>query len=150
MARASRLTLGALLIVLAGCTTLYRNHGYVPTDDQLALVQIGDSQQTVADTVGRPVATGVLDDSGWYFVRSRWRDYAWQAPVEVDREVVAISFTPQGTVSNVERFGLQQGRVVPLSRRVTESNVQGVGFLQQLFRNVGNFNPADFLDGGDR
>ena len=48
-------------------------------------------------------------------------------------------------MKNVEKFGLQDGRVIVLSRRVTESNVKGLGFLRQLLGNLGNPSAAQFL-----
>ncbi|SHI37963.1 Beta-barrel assembly machine subunit BamE [Palleronia salina] len=136
-----------LVLALAACTAVYRNHGYVPTDQDLAQLDVGVStQEDVTQTIGRPTSMGVLDDSGWYYVQSRFRNYGWRAPEEIDREVVAVSFNSGGTVSNIERYGLEDGRVVRLSRRVTEANVQGVGFLRQLFGNLGNFNAADFFE----
>ena len=69
-------------------------------------------------------------------------------PHEVNREVVAIHFTPDGTVANVERFGIEQGRIVVLSRRVTDSNVSSVSVIRQLMGNLGNLNPGSFLDEG--
>jgi hypothetical protein len=33
-----------------------------------------------------------------------------------------------------------------ISRRVTDSNIKGVGFLRQLLGNIGNFNAGQFLD----
>ena len=136
----------AFSLVLTACAAEFRNHGYVPADDELAQLQIGvDTQAEVASAVGRPTSTGVLGADAWYYVQSRFRHYGYRAPVEVDREVVAISYDGAGRLTNIERFGLQDGRVVPISRRVTERNVQGVGFLRQLFGNIGNFNPADFL-----
>ncbi len=51
-------------------------------------------------------------------------------------------------MSNIERFGLEEGRVVVLNRRVTDSNTQGVSFLRQLFSNFGTFNASDFLEEG--
>ena len=93
---------------------------------------------------GRPTASGVLADGGWYYVASKFRAYGIRERQEVDREVVAISFAGDGTVSNVERFGLENGKVIAISRRVTDSNIQGVSFLRQLFGSVGNF-AADTL-----
>ncbi|MBM9595014.1 outer membrane protein assembly factor BamE [Roseitranquillus sediminis] len=145
IARAGRLAVVLSFAVAAACTTIYRNHGYVPPDEDLALVDVGDSRAEVQEAVGPPTATGVLTEEGWYYVKSRYREYGWQEPVEVDREVVAISFAGD-RVTNVERFGLEEGRVVPISRRVTDRNTTGVGFLQQLFGNLGNFNPADFFN----
>nr|WP_226780887.1 outer membrane protein assembly factor BamE [Oceaniglobus trochenteri] len=150
MKRLARMTrLGAaivLVLAVAGCTAIYRNHGYVPADDELEAVVVGqDTRETVAAAVGRPTSTGVLDVGGWYYVKSRFRHFAYRAPQEIEREVLAISFDETGTVENIERFGLQDGRVVALSRRVTDSNVKGIGFLQQLFGNIGNFSAGDFL-----
>ncbi len=136
------------LLALSACGATFRNHGYIPPPEDLSQIEVGrDTRDTVSAAVGRPGTSGVSDDSGWYYVRSRWRDFAWRAPVEIDRRVLAISFTPSGTVSNIEEFGLERGRVVRLSRRVTTQNTQGVGFLRQAFGNLGRINPADLFGG---
>ena len=140
---------GCVLLMSVGCTTLYRNHGYVPTDDQLAEVLVGvDTRDTVADVVGPPTAGGVRNGGGFYYVQSRFRLLGPLEPREIDREVVAITFNAEGTVENVERFGLENGNVVPLSRRVTQDNVRDTTFLRQLFGSIGRFNPGDFLGDG--
>lgn len=134
-------------VTLAACAPIYRNHGYAPPDDELALLEVGrDTRDTVAATVGRPSASGLLNDLGWFYVQSRWKHPGGRAPQEIDRQVVAISFADDGVVSNIERFGLEDGRVVPLSRRVTESNIRGVSLISQLLRNLGNFRAEDVLD----
>ncbi len=138
-----------MVAALASCGRLEDSHGYVPEPSALQDIVVGrDTPETVALLVGRPGTEGLVDESGWYYVRSDYETFLWRAPVEVDRQVVAISFSPQGTVSNIERFGLENGRVVTLSRRVTDDNTAGVGFLRQLFSNFGNFDPGTFL-GGD-
>lgn len=133
-------------LVLAGlsaCAGIERNHGYVPPPDDLAAITVGrDTRETVAEAIGRPGTSGILDDSGWYYVKSRRRTVAFRAPQEISREVVAISFNTQGTVTNIERFGLRDGRIVALTRRVTDSNTAGIGFLRQAFGNLGRFGPA--------
>lgn len=133
---------------LVGCSATYRSHGYVPQDEDLDFVIVGvDTKDTVIDSIGPPSASGLLENSGWYYVGSRWRHFAWQAPREIEREVVAISFDAEGVVENIERFGLEDGRVVVLSRRVTDSNIKGVGFLKQLFGNIGGFTAEQILGG---
>jgi len=142
--------LGLALYVVLGlvaCTSVYRNHGYVPAEDELSALAVGvDTRETVAAAVGRPTSVGVLDDGGWYYVKSRFRDFAYRAPEEVEREVLAISFDDAGVVENIERFGLQDGKGVVLSRRVTDSNIKGIGFLRQLLGNVGNLDAGNFLN----
>ena len=143
-----RLAAAVSLALLAGCATVDADHGYVPTEADLSRVRVGlDTQTSVAALVGTPGLTGIVDDSGWYYVRSEFETFAFRAPQEIDREVVAISFDRRGLVTNVERFGLERGRVVALNRRVTDPNVQGITFLEQLFRNIGNFDPSTFIDG---
>ena len=141
------LVLSVGLLALAGCAqTLKDSHGYVPDDALLAEVKLGvDTQETVGRLLGPPGTEGIIDDFGWYYVKSDYERFLWRAPVEVNREVVAVSFSDAGVVENVEKFGLENGQVVVLSRRVTTSNTRGVGFLRQLFSNIGNFNAGDFL-----
>jgi len=138
----------AASLVLAACSPIVRNHGYVPPDEELAEIAVGvDTRDTVEDTLGSPGASGVIDASGFYYVSQRVQQRGYRDPEVIDREIVAISFDQQGVVSNVERFGLEDGNVVALSRRVTDSNVQGIGFLRQLLGNLGRIN-LDDLGGG--
>ena len=124
----------------------YRDHGYVPTDLELDQIKVGvDSHETVAALVGRPSASGLLNDTGWYYVQSRWKHFGARAPKEIDRQVVAITFSAAGVVENVERFGLEGGQAVVLSRRVTDSNIKGVSFLRQLLGSVGNLSASSLL-----
>jgi outer membrane protein assembly factor BamE (lipoprotein component of BamABCDE complex) len=132
---------------LAGCATLEDRRGYIPDQVLLDEIMVGlDTKTTVRRIAGPPGATGLIEDGGWYYVSSDYRTFAWRAPVEVDREVVAITFDEQARVENIERFGLEDGQVVVLSRRVTTSNTRGIGFLRQLFSNLGNLAPDQFLE----
>ncbi|WP_412562599.1 outer membrane protein assembly factor BamE [Thalassobius sp. MITS945101] len=134
------------ILAVAGCSASYRNHGYVPPEEELSGIIVGlDSRDSVAETVGPPSTSGVANESAYYYVRSRVKHFAYQAPEVVEREVVAISFDSRGIVSNVERFGLEDGEVIPLSRRVTGSSVAEKGFIRQLLGNLGNVSAGDFL-----
>ncbi|MDO5371608.1 outer membrane protein assembly factor BamE [Paracoccus sp. (in: a-proteobacteria)] len=145
--RAIALALSVPVVAAAGCTRMYRNHGHVPSDDELAAVVVGQTRRDELEyLIGRPGSQGVLTGSSWYYVGSRWERYGLREPREVDRQLVAISFDESGTVTNVERFGLERGRVVTLSRRVTDTGVEGSGFLRQILGNVGRVNAGDLLD----
>ncbi|MBK0326782.1 outer membrane protein assembly factor BamE [Rhodobacteraceae bacterium F11138] len=131
---------------LAACTKIYRDHGYVPTEEALAEVTVGvDTRDSVNETIGAPSISGVLNDSGYYYVSTRMRHYGATEPRVVERQLVAISFSQSGVVENVERYSLQDGRTIALNRRVTESSVNNKTFLRQLLGNIGNFNPGDAL-----
>lgn len=137
----------ALVISLAACVPVHRNHGYVPDEDALAAVQIG---QTTRDELpmllGQPSAEGLLTGAPWFYAKSRFEHFGPYKPREVSRDVVAISFDPAGRVSNVERFGLERGRVVVLSQRVVDPGVSAAGALRQLLGNLGRFRADQFFD----
>ncbi len=134
------------MVSIAACTPIYRNHGYVPSDQELAAITVGkDTRESVATAIGRPSAQGLLNDVGWYYVQSRFKHYGGYAPQEIERQVVAVTFTEAGVVENIERFGLAEGRVVALSRRVTDSNIKGVGFLRQLMGSFGRLKSEDLV-----
>lgn len=133
----------AAFLTLAACSPQYQNHGYIPPEEDLELIQVGsDTRETVAEKVGVPTSAGILSNSGYFYVKMQKRSVGPLAPKEIDRQVVAISFTENGVVSNVERFGLERGQVVPISRRVTSSPVADKSFLRQLLGNIGRFSPG--------
>ena len=134
----------ASVIVIAGCSATFKYHGYAPDDDALADVIVGaDTRETVEEIIGSPGSAGILEDGNWYYVSTKVRHYTYKAPTAVERELVAVSFDDSGVVENVERFGLEDGRVVTLSRRVTDLPVKGPTILGQIISNIGNFNIAD-------
>ncbi|MDX1742794.1 MAG: outer membrane protein assembly factor BamE [Ruegeria sp.] len=138
------LVFAACLAAASACTPVFKNHGYIPPPEDLAEITVGvDTRDSVVEAVGAPSSSGVVRDSGYYYVRSRVRHYGPKKPEVVSRELVAISFDDSGVVRNIERFGLEDGIVVQLDRRVTESTIQGQGFIRQLLGNIGNFNPAN-------
>lgn len=136
-----------MAVALAACQPVHRNHGFVPDDADLAQVVVGQTTQgEVEATLGRPSAQGLLAGSSWFYVKSRFRHYGAAAPEEIGREVVALTFDEAGTVANVERFGLERGRVVVLSRRVTDPGVSAASALRQILGNFGRFRADQIID----
>jgi outer membrane protein assembly factor BamE (lipoprotein component of BamABCDE complex) len=131
------------------CAPVIRYHGYVPTETDLAAITVGrDTRETVIAAVGAPIATGVLATSDFYYVQSSFRHLGFLAPQEIERSVLAISFNDAGLVANIERFGLADGQVVTLSRRVTDDNIRDTTFIRQLLGNVGRIDAASLLGDG--
>lgn len=137
------LCLGFLVLGLTACTSIYRNHGFVPNDDDLASVIVGvDTRASAEETLGVPTTEGVSGVNSIYYIASRWRHFGASRPKPVSREIVAIAFDKDDVVTNVSRYGLDDGQVVVLSRRVTEGGANEISFIRQLMGNFGN------LDGG--
>ena len=133
-------------LALAGCSPTYRNHGYIPSDEDLQELAIGiDTRASVEDLVGPPSSGGLLEGGDYYYVRSRTKTFGIRAPKETERQVLVVSFDAAGVLQNVEQFGLEAGRFVRLSRRVTSSAVGNVSLIRQLLGNIGQFDAADAL-----
>ncbi|MBR9762609.1 MAG: outer membrane protein assembly factor BamE [Rhodobacteraceae bacterium] len=138
----------AAVIGLSACTAQYRNHGYMPDETQLEQVVVGvDTRDTVLDVIGAPTTAGMLDGGDYYYIRSRVKRFAYRRPEVIERTVLAISFDSRDVVSNIETFGLQDGRVVRLESRVTSSSTQDKTFIRQLLGNLGRFDAAGVLGG---
>ena len=136
----------ALVATVAGCSPVFRNHGYVPTEQDLALIVVGvDTRETVGEKIGRPTTSGLLNDEGWFYVQSRYRHFGPRAPQEIERQVLAVTFNEAGTVENIARYGLEDGKVVQISRRVTEPNVKGLNVIQQILGSFGRLQAGDLL-----
>ncbi|WP_227754352.1 outer membrane protein assembly factor BamE [Stagnihabitans tardus] len=135
-----------LLCAVMGCTPIYSMHGYAPDDETLAQIETGvDTRETVAAFLGRPTTDGLLNDEAWFYVQSRWKSVGMGAPQEYDRQVVAVTFSEDGRVANIERFGLERGEIVPLSRRVTSTPIKGRSALSQIFSNFGRVDAASLF-----
>ncbi len=142
-----RATCLAAVIAVAGCVAQYRLHGYTPSDDDLANILVGvDTRDTVAEVIGTPTTSGVARSDAYYYVSKNVRSYGMREPEIVDRQIVAIRFDEAGVVSSIERYTLQDGKVVPLSRRVTGNNANDVPFLTQLFGNIGGLDLSQAFD----
>ncbi len=138
--------IGLLVAALAACAPMVRKHGYAPGDEELAQLAVGvDGRDAVYEMFGAPSVAGVLEGGDLYYVESYIRRYGIKKPEVIERTVLAISFDDQDRVANIERFTLADGKIVPISRRVTSSSVEGKSFLRQLLGNLGKFNADGFL-----
>ncbi|MEM6307681.1 MAG: outer membrane protein assembly factor BamE, partial [Pseudomonadota bacterium] len=127
-------------------SALYRNHGYVPLAEDLNNIIVGiDTRAAVEDMLGLPTANGVSNQNGMYYVASRWRHFGPSKPRPIERQIVAINFDANDVVTNITQYGLEDGTVVALNRRVTDGGVNEISFIQQLMGNVGRVNAQDLL-----
>jgi len=134
---------GVLALALGACAPLERNHGYLPTQSDLDSLVIGaDTRGIVEETIGRPQNTGVLGEGTWYYVENTVSTVAFFAPRVTDRTVLALDFDDDGVLQGIERFGLEDGRVVNLVTRVTPTDRRRRSILNQIFGNIGSVGPV--------
>ncbi|MEL7463110.1 MAG: outer membrane protein assembly factor BamE [Pseudomonadota bacterium] len=133
---------------LAGCEETYTNHGFAPQIAELDTIQAGtDTRGSVLRKLGRPSSISSFDSDSWYYEASRIERYAFYEPKVVDRTVVTVAFDDAGRVTDVGRYGVEDGRIIDLVTRTTPTYGRELTVLQQIFGNLGRFN-AEQLTGG--
>ena len=128
-------------MVLAACTPALVIQGYVPDQATLAGVEKGvDNKDTVVTKLGSPSTIATFDDDTWIYVNKRSEVFAFFEPTVLSQNVVAINFDPEGRVEEIRRFTLEDGQLFDPVTRKTPTQGRELGFLEQLFGNVGRFN----------
>ncbi|WP_194094763.1 outer membrane protein assembly factor BamE [Marivivens aquimaris] len=136
----------AALLATSACVERIDYHGFTPSQEAIASVDVGsDTRATVIEKLGRPSMGGITGTDSLYYVSYAVRNYGPLPPKEVDRTVLALDFDAAGIVRNVELFGLEDGNVVSLSRRVTDDGLRDNTLMRQILGSIGRFNAADFI-----
>ncbi len=144
--------LSALLasaIALSACEPVRQTHGYVPADTYVQRIQVGeDGRADVVAKIGRPGTTATFENDEWYYISRTTETELFLAPKPIDQQVLVLAFDADGVVRSVDRYGLQDGRVVDLVTRTTPTRGKRLTFLQQLLGNVGRITPDQITGGG--
>ncbi|MEM8788974.1 MAG: outer membrane protein assembly factor BamE [Pseudomonadota bacterium] len=146
--RTGKLFLASLAVVaLVGCSPITTVHGYVPSKADLETIEPGvDTVLSIEERIGRPASSGLLQGSDWYYIQSTMEQVAYNPARVTDRMVVAIGFDPDGVVEDVQLYGLEDGRIVNLSPRVTPTGGQRENVLRRIFGNLLNFRAEQFVN----
>ncbi len=139
------ITIAAAWLAGTGCAPTTQVHGYVPTPEEVSRITPGvDTFATVEETLGQPASNGLVRDQAWYYVQSVIENYTYNPPRVIDRTIVAVEFDANGVVSDVARYGIEDGRIVALTTRVTDTGGRELGVIEQLFGNIANLTGEQF------
>jgi outer membrane protein assembly factor BamE (lipoprotein component of BamABCDE complex) len=129
-------------LALVACTPQVSNHGYRLDEAALAQVAPGrTSREEVLQLLGSPSSLTTFDGSSWYYVSQRTERMSFYQEEVVNQDVVAISFDEFGTVSQVDRHGLDRAQEVSLVDRETPTSGSELSVFEQFVGNIGRFNP---------
>ncbi|MHA6721956.1 outer membrane protein assembly factor BamE [Sphingomonas sp. RS2018] len=138
MRRTAALVLILASVSAAACTPLRGHQGYIVDVDLVNSVQPGvDNRQTVAQTLGQPTVAGQFGDRQWYYVARDTRNLAFNNPRPSSQITIRVSFDAAGTVSNIDRMGLEQVVAINPSNKKTPTLGRERGFFSDLFGNIG-------------
>jgi len=126
-------------VLLSACGATITKHGHQFQDTDLQQIRTGMSQEQVRMTLGTPTTTAPVGPANaYYYISNTTSQTAFLAPTELDRQVVAVYFSPAGSVERVAHYGMKDGKVFDFVTRTTPSvNTNDESLLKQLFRNLG-------------
>lgn len=137
-----RLSAAAAVAVAAAtsaCAPVQTYNGFRPdrNNTEIADPQVGvDTRDTVMQRFGSPSTTAVFDATSWYYVSSVQERMAFYDPRITERRVMVVRFDGD-TVSAVEKFGMERGRLIAYDDHETPTRGRELGVLEQLLGNVG-------------
>ena len=125
-------------LILTACGETVTKHGHQFQDNDLQQVSSGMSQDQVRTTLGTPTTTATVGaGSAYYYISSTTGQTSFFKPVEKDRKVLAVYFSPLGSVDRVAQYGLKDGKVFDYVKQQTPTPARDEGILKALFRNLG-------------
>lgn len=144
-ALATLVAAGLLGATLAGCSSLGSGmalstdkiQGYAISDDALAQIRPGQSQELVATVLGSPQTINAFNEGkAWYYVQTKVSQTAFGMTTVKDRTVLAIYFDKDNRVADKAIYSLKDGKVFTIEGRKTPSYGQDRTFIQSLVDSV--------------
>ena len=132
--------------LLAGCSYLApapQPRGNRVDADQLKQLVKGVSTQTdAAALLGSPTAKGTFDQNTWIYVSEMTRPVVGGTLAVLRQKVVELRFADRGVLRGVQSLDRADALPVTVVSRTTPAPGTEASVLQQLFGNVGRFNPG--------
>jgi outer membrane protein assembly factor BamE (lipoprotein component of BamABCDE complex) len=109
------------------------NRGYVISQESLAQVKQGNSQDQVLVALGTPTTISTINGDVFYYINEKQvRSFTFQTPRTVERNVIAVYFTRDRRVERIANYGLQDGKVFDFINRSTTSGGEEANLLRQI------------------
>jgi outer membrane protein assembly factor BamE (lipoprotein component of BamABCDE complex) len=117
--------------------------GHNVDEEQLNQIVAGTSSRAdVEALLGSPSASGTFDSNEWFYIGAITRQRPGRTPAVIEQRIIVVSFNDAGTVRDVRRLGLEDGRTIQVVERTTPSPGTERTFMQQLFGNIGRVGPG--------
>ncbi len=138
-----------LVAVLAlgagGCSRIKQNQGYLVDETLLGSIQPGvDNRDSVAKTLGRPTFSAQFDAGEWYYITRNTEQFAFATPKVKTQSILIISFDAGGSVTKVERRGMDQIASINPEKDKTPTLGRESSLIEEIFGNIGSVGSGGF------
>ena len=135
---------GLLGAVLAGCSmgsglalSTNKIQGYAISQDALAQIRVGQSQELVAVVLGSPQTINAFNEgSAWYYVQTKVSQTAFGLTTVTDRTVLAVYFDKNKRVADKAVYGVKDGKSFTIEGRKTPSYGEDKSFIESLIQSI--------------
>jgi outer membrane protein assembly factor BamE (lipoprotein component of BamABCDE complex) len=129
---------GAVLVALAGCSSIRDHRGYLVDTALVDSVQPGvDNKVSVEKTLGRPTFVSQFGDPAWYYVSVDTKQPPFARPRTTGELVLRVTFDQAGNVSKLERRGMEHVVRLNPDGHTTPTLGRDRSFFEDLFGNIG-------------
>lgn len=129
-----------LLLALAACAPTNYQRGSIQPETSWEALQTGMSKDELLRRFGSPSSQSAFGEETWYYVQTFKESRAFLKPEITDQKVIAVRFSPDDTVKDVQQFGLNDRQDVAMIEEKTRTEGHSIGFLEQALGNLGRFN----------
>lgn len=141
----------AACLLLPGCTWLMAppqvRGNHVDTDQLKELVPGTSTRADVTALIGSPTAHATFDDNTWLYVSETTQPRIGSTLAVLKQDVVVLTFNEQGVLKDIRNVPKDEGEPFQMVSRTTPSPGTEASFFQQLFGNIGRFNPTSTATG---
>jgi len=135
---------GLTMAGLLSCAPVIDNRGYVFDESLLPQLKVGTTTEAdIITLMGSPYTASTLNGGAYYYISSKFITEAYRAPRETERRVLAIFFDDEKKIRDLGFYTLEDGNIVTIVARTTETQGRELSFLQQIFGNLGRFESGD-------
>lgn len=137
------LLLAGVLLVGSACTPRQDFRGAQVDEERLKQIEERKpTQGEVFALIGSPssVSTFPQKNETWYYIFKETEKVAFFSETVKDQRVIVIDFDSTGRVERVRRYGQEDAKDVEVVGRITPTRGRELGFLEQIFGNLGRFN----------
>ncbi|HZY69347.1 MAG TPA: outer membrane protein assembly factor BamE [Devosia sp.] len=135
---------GLLALSLSACSmgtglalSTAKVQGYAISQDALAQIRPGQSQELVTVVLGSPQTVNAFDNgSAWYYVETKVDQTAFGLTSVKERTVLAVYFDKNKKVADKALFSAKDGKVFTIEGRKTPSYGEDKSFIDSLIESI--------------
>lgn len=135
---------GLLALTVAGCSmgsglalSTSKVQGYALSQDALAQIRPGQSQDLVVVVLGSPQTVNAFaEGDAWYYVETKVDQTAFGLTSVKERTVLAIYFDKNKKVADKALYSAKDGKVFTIEGRKTPSYGEDKSFIASLIESI--------------